>query len=206
MNDPDYYKILGIPSSAGDQELRAAYRRLARECHPDALHNLSSAEQVSAAEKMQLLISAWATLSNSQRRLEYDRKFGLESSCARRRILIRSVHAAASRNDVEETYRVAHELLLHFPEDDKGCNVYAESSCALGRKLLIQGGYASAEFRFRRAMDVARDDDIKLRAKSDLKLLKCRLREHAREARKNHFLRKVREILSMITGGRLKLP
>ena len=39
--DKDYYKVLGVPQSATDNEIRRAYRKLAKENHPDAHPGLS---------------------------------------------------------------------------------------------------------------------------------------------------------------------
>ncbi len=35
MVDQDYYNLLGVPRGADDAAIKAAYRRLAKECHPD---------------------------------------------------------------------------------------------------------------------------------------------------------------------------
>jgi DnaJ-class molecular chaperone len=41
----DYYGTLGVPRSAGGEEIRKAYRRLARKCHPDLNPGDKAAEE-----------------------------------------------------------------------------------------------------------------------------------------------------------------
>ncbi|MBV8425253.1 MAG: DnaJ domain-containing protein, partial [Candidatus Eremiobacteraeota bacterium] len=36
MNYKDYYKVLGVPKTAAEKDIKSAYRRLARKWHPDA--------------------------------------------------------------------------------------------------------------------------------------------------------------------------
>ncbi|WP_322818127.1 pentapeptide repeat-containing protein [Tepidiforma sp.] len=63
----DYYAELEVSASASFEEVRAAYRRLAREHHPDVN---SSAE---AAVRMRRINEAWEVLRDPVRRAEYDR-------------------------------------------------------------------------------------------------------------------------------------
>lgn len=69
---PDYYKILGIPPSATQEEVRQAYRKESLRTHPDRLVNTSPAEKQAATEKFQAVADAYYVLSDPQRRKEYD--------------------------------------------------------------------------------------------------------------------------------------
>ena len=63
----DYYKILGVKQTASASEVKSAYRRLARERHPD--HNGGSEK---AAREFALIALAYRTLSDPQERAYYD--------------------------------------------------------------------------------------------------------------------------------------
>lgn len=65
----DYYLILGVDAGATASELKRAYRRRAREVHPD--HNLDRVAW--ATKQLQLLNEAYDVLSNALLRREYDR-------------------------------------------------------------------------------------------------------------------------------------
>ena len=62
----DCYSILGVPAAATTEEIRAAYRRLARQYHPD----LNTGPEAEA--RMKEINQAYATLSDPQRRRHYD--------------------------------------------------------------------------------------------------------------------------------------
>ncbi|MFF7360020.1 molecular chaperone DnaJ [Streptomyces sp. NPDC008125] len=65
--EKDYYKVLGVPKDATDAEIKKAYRKLAREFHPDA--NKSDAK---AEERFKEISEANDVLGDPKRRKEYD--------------------------------------------------------------------------------------------------------------------------------------
>ena len=66
----DYYQILGVSRSASLDEIKRAYRKLAKKYHPDRNQDDPSAEQ-----KFKEVQEAYATLSHPDKRAEYD-QFG----------------------------------------------------------------------------------------------------------------------------------
>ena len=66
----DYYEVLGVDKSATDQDLKRAYRKLAKKYHPDANPGNKEAE-----EKFKEASEAYAVLSDKEKRAQYD-QFG----------------------------------------------------------------------------------------------------------------------------------
>src|SRR5438876_12427310 len=64
----DYYKILGVKRDAKPEELKKAYRRLARKYHPDVNPGDKSSE-----ERFKLTTEAFDVLSDPKKRSVYDR-------------------------------------------------------------------------------------------------------------------------------------
>src|SRR2546429_8225826 len=62
----DYYALLGVSRQATDEQIRSAYRKLARQYHPD----VNSASD--AAERFKAVTEAYEVLTDPQRRQRYD--------------------------------------------------------------------------------------------------------------------------------------
>jgi molecular chaperone DnaJ len=68
MAEKDYYKVLGVSPEASHEEVRRAYRRLAKEHHPDR-HGGSRA----AEERFKAITEAYRVLGDPEKRKQYDR-------------------------------------------------------------------------------------------------------------------------------------
>src|SRR5882757_2610371 len=65
--EKDYYKVLGVPKDATDAEIKKAYRKLARENHPDA-----NKGNLKAEERFKEISEANNVLGDPKKRKEYD--------------------------------------------------------------------------------------------------------------------------------------
>ncbi len=65
--EKDYYKVLGVPKTAGKDDIRKAYRKLAQKHHPDANKSDGQAEA-----RFKEISEAYSVLSNEKKRAEYD--------------------------------------------------------------------------------------------------------------------------------------
>jgi curved DNA-binding protein len=67
MEYKDYYKTLGVDKTTSAKEIKAAFRRLAKQCHPDANPNNPKAE-----ERFKEINEAYEVLSDPEKRKKYD--------------------------------------------------------------------------------------------------------------------------------------
>ncbi len=66
MEFKDYYGVLGVEPSAGDAEIKTAYRRLARKFHPDV------SKEAGAEDKFKAVNEAYEALRDPEKRKAYD--------------------------------------------------------------------------------------------------------------------------------------
>jgi curved DNA-binding protein len=66
MQYKDYYEVLGVPRAAGAEEVKRAYRKLARKYHPDV------SKEKNAESKFKELQEAYEVLRDSEKRAAYD--------------------------------------------------------------------------------------------------------------------------------------
>ena len=67
MAQKDYYKILGVPENASEDDVKKTYRALAKKYHPDTNPNNKAAE-----EKFKEISEAYYVLSDAKKRREFD--------------------------------------------------------------------------------------------------------------------------------------
>ncbi len=79
----NYYQILGVPAEATPRQIRAAFRRRAREVHPDVSGR--------GSEAFLQLFEAYSVLSQPERRRQYDRQL----AAARAARAARTLHPSA---------------------------------------------------------------------------------------------------------------
>ncbi len=127
----DYYQILGIPQNAELNEIKAAYRELAKRYHPD--RNPLNAAQ--AETKFKEMKEAYEVLSDPLKRREYDQSFAM---------------GAALPLDIQDPGEILNSVLRGFPGQT------AAAPTAGNRKLKAKHGediYVKLEIPFSIAME-----------------------------------------------------
>jgi molecular chaperone DnaJ len=76
--DKDFYKVLGVDKAITDADLKKAYRKLARQHHPD-----SNAGDAAAEARFKEISEAYSVLSDAEQRREYDQIRALGAGGAR---------------------------------------------------------------------------------------------------------------------------
>ncbi len=67
MYTKDYYRIMGLPGDASEEEIKRAYRKLAMQYHPDR-----NRDDPHSAEILKEINGAYHVLGNKERKMTYD--------------------------------------------------------------------------------------------------------------------------------------
>ncbi|MCI5791654.1 MAG: molecular chaperone DnaJ [Clostridiales bacterium] len=77
MANKDYYQVLGISKQASADEIKSAYRQMAKKYHPDVFATADEAAKKNAEEKFKEIQHAYDVLSDPQKKAAYD-QYGSE--------------------------------------------------------------------------------------------------------------------------------
>lgn len=100
MSSENHYQLLGIETSASEEEIKRAFRQQIARYHPDKVQHLGKEFQVLAATRAAELTTAYTALSDAGRRAEYDRE--QQASAAAPPRPVGRPAAAAARPATEE--------------------------------------------------------------------------------------------------------
>ena len=75
MEFQNYYQVLGVSRNIDSSELKTIYHKLCKEYHPDSNLNLSLEAQKERQEQFKTIANAYAVLSDSSKRIRYDREY-----------------------------------------------------------------------------------------------------------------------------------
>lgn len=109
----DYYAVLNISPQAGPTEIKAAYRGLARNCHPDVCF------EPNAEERFKRINEAYAVLRDPATRAKYDQRFALRYPAAPRNTSFEyNLYRYRTVNRIFRNYINAHRV------DDVLANIF----------------------------------------------------------------------------------
>ncbi|PSF39289.1 molecular chaperone DnaJ [Aphanothece hegewaldii CCALA 016] len=98
----NYYEILGVPRNASNDDIKKAFRKLARQYHPDV-----NPDDKAAEEKFKDINEAYDTLSDDQKRSEYNRSL---LGASRRKTTKARDQVTANGNGTSSDYRQEFDL------------------------------------------------------------------------------------------------
>lgn len=143
INRKDYYKTLGIPSTATAQQIKVAYRRMAMRYHPDR-----NAENKYADALFRELHEAYNILGNTATRQRYDEERwlnGLDRRAEKQHEItphwiLNESEKLRKYMQLVDTYRMSHQGLqkyvLHLLKDEHLAVLLAENNVEINEKIV----------------------------------------------------------------------
>ena len=177
---PNYYEILGVSEEASGEQIRLAFRRLARERHPD---RFSGTARVAAEQEFQAITEAYNVLYDPEQRARYDktRDSRLPDLAANPKDLARALLAKAvtvmKSGNADEAELLFSQAVGHDPQSAKAQHLF-------GLFLARRAGRLEEALR---CLDQAvRLDPLNVRALLDASRLFARAGMYARATRFAH--------------------
>lgn len=102
----NYYDILGVSRTASAEEIKKAFRKLAKECHPDLFQDRSQEEIEKITKKFQTISNAYDIIGDETKRQEYDREF---AEYERRQAERRAQREEARRQASQQSSQNSHQ-------------------------------------------------------------------------------------------------
>ena len=137
MAAKDFYQVLGVPDSASQDDIKKAYRRLAKQYHPDANPN-----NPKAAERFKEISEAHTVLSDSEKRTQYDRmrRYGAFDGAPRGarpgRRALEGVHVPRVRPRMKESISAISVVSATSSRPSSGAADVRSRSAIRSRRLL----------------------------------------------------------------------
>ena len=134
LSDKDYYQILGVAEEADAGEIRDAYHKLVKDYHPDVNHNIHGDIKDKAREIFTTINRAYETLSDSDKREDYDTHEQLAEledramSIYEAEVEFKKGQALLSQRNYNEAIINLGEALKMNPEESAYIGAYAWAS------------------------------------------------------------------------------
>ncbi len=109
MSKRDYYEVLGVDKSAGEREIKKAYKKLAMKYHPDRTQGDKGLE-----DKFKEIQEAYEILSDSQKRAAYDQYGQVASVVVPISAIFLVMYLVISSAVAEEVVNLAHVKVQTF--------------------------------------------------------------------------------------------
>jgi curved DNA-binding protein CbpA len=122
-----FYEILGVDPSASTEEIREAFRRLARQEHPD---RYMGAERARAEARFQAITEAYNVLSDPEKKTRYDEASSAGASAPPlgpkevARALLGKAVAAMKAGDAQRAEELFKQAAAHAPDNARAHHLY----------------------------------------------------------------------------------
>jgi curved DNA-binding protein CbpA len=122
-----YYEILGVDPQASADEVRAAFRRLARDSHPD---RFTPDERGSAEREFQIVTEAYNVLSDPARRARYDQgltgfsRTGMANPREVARALVAKAVGLMKLGEHGQAGKLLEQAVAHDPQNPRARHLY----------------------------------------------------------------------------------